>query len=423
MQGQDHTEVTIESQEPAEKPEDEVETVQHTASAPASRLATGAERFDWLALGVIILIAGLFALVARLNPQPSTSIAPIAVLSATGCGLLVTAIRKLHISKRPGLLEAALGGLFLALFQFLVAISYPNVMYSISITADQRVGFLTTWALIAAFSLLFSVVGATLGHLAFAPMRPLPPEKRRTQPSPSSSTMVDEEMKAEVPVASHSASQQRLFVGYFISVLLLGLAPTIAGYVFSAAFDYMLSINHFFPGPYPTLRLLSALLPWQIPIATNFNSNNPTTMIFFLWQLWRFPVFLGNPTMFDIQALEPYIFNGAALGMLLLTLRDQINRASEQSSIIGWPTFIFLQLFLGLILVLPADLWIVRGLEGLLQSPVIAIQIRTLHILDQATFMLNLISGPLICLGLGMLLRLFYAKRRNISQEDRMTDE
>ena len=407
MQGQDHTEVTIESQEPTGKSSDEVLADQHTAPAPTSGLKTGAERFDWLALGVVILIAGLFALVARLNPQPSTSIAPIAVLSATGCGLLVTAIRKIHTSKHPGLFEAALGGLFLALFQFLVAISYPNVIYSISITADQKVGFLTTWVLIAAFSLLFSVIGATLGHLAFAPMRPLPPAKRRTQPSPSSPTMV---------IASEPklGAQQRLFVGYFISVLLLGLAPTIAGYVFSAAFDYMLSINHFFPGPYPTLRLLSALLPWQIPFATNLNSNNPTTMIFFLWQLWRFPVFLGNPTMFDIQALEPYIFNGAALGMLLLTLRDQKNGASEQSSIIRWPMYVFLQLFLGLFLVLPADLWIVRGLEGLLQSPVISIQIRTLHILDQTTFMLNLISGPLICLGLAVLLRLFYAKRGKI---------
>jgi len=407
MQGQDHTEITIESQEPTGKSSDEVLAVQHTAPALTSGLKTGAERFDWLALGVVILIAGLFALVARLNPQPSTSIAPIAVLSATGCGLLVTAIRKLHTSEHPGLFEAALGGLFLALFQFLVAISYPNVIYSISITADQKVGFLTTWVLIAAFSLLFSVIGATLGHLAFAPMRPLPPTKRRTQPSPSSPTMV-------IASEPKPGEQQRLFAGYFISVLLLGLAPTIAGYVFSAAFDYMLSINHFFPGPYPTLRLLSAMLPWQIPFATNLTSNNPTTMIFFLWQLWRIPVFLGNPTMFDIQALEPYIFNGAALGMLLLTLRDQKNGTSEQPSTIRWPKYILLQLFLGLFLVLPADLWIVRGLEGLLQSPVISIQIRTLHILDQTTFMLNLMSGPLICLGLAVLLRLFYAKRGKI---------
>lgn len=418
MQGQNHSEVTVESNKLAEKSGDEAQAVQHTTSmptAPASSLVVNTKRFDWFAFGVVVLIAGLFALVARINPQPSTSIAPIAVLSATGCGLLVTAIHKLHTSQRPGLLEAALGGLVLALFQFLAAISYPNVIYNISITADQSVGFLTTWALIAAFSLLFSVIGATLGHLAFAPTRPLPPEKRRIQPSPSSSTiLVGEKIRAETPIAPHTALQQRLYAGYFISVLLLGLAPTIAGYVFSAAFDYMLSINHFFPGPYPTLRLLSALLPWQIPFATNLNSNNPTTMIFFLWQLWRFPIFLGNPTMFDIQALEPYIFNGAALALLLLTLREQTTGVADQSPIKRWPTYIFLQLLLGLILVLPADMLIIRGLEGLLQSPVIAIQIRTLHILDQTTFSLNLLSGPLICLGLGTLLRLFYAKRGKI---------
>lgn len=137
-------------------------------------------------------------------------------------------------------------------------------------------------------------------------------------------------------------------------------------------------------------------------------------MIFFIWQLWRFPVFLGNPTMFDIQALEPYIFNSAALAILLLTLRDPQIRASEQFSFIRWPIYMLLELLLGLFLILPANLWIVRGLEGLLQSPVIAIQIRTLHILDQFTFTLNLFSAPLICLGLGILLRLFnanYAKR------------
>jgi uncharacterized membrane protein HdeD (DUF308 family) len=414
MQGQDHTEVTTQSQEPVEKPAEEEEADLYFASvpvSPSSRSASSEERFDWLALGVVILIAGLFALAARLNPQPSTSIAPAAVLSATGCGLLVTAIRKLHTSNRPGLFEAALAGLFLALFQFFVALSYPNVLYSLSNTSDQRFGFLTTWALIAVFSLLFSIVGATLGHLAFAPMRPLPPENRKSKLSSYPSVIGEEEIKTQVPHLSDKASQQRLYIGYFVSVLLLGLAPTVVGYVFSAAFDYMLNLNHFFPGPYPTLRLLSGLLPWQIPISTNLNSNNPTTMIFFIWQLWRFPVFLGNPTIFDVQALEPYIFNSAALGILLLTLRDPQMRASEQSSSVRWPIYVLLELLLGLLLVLPANLWIVRGLEGLLQSPVIAIQIRTLHILDQFTFTLNLFSGPLICLGLGVLLRLFNAKR------------
>jgi hypothetical protein len=409
MQGQDQTEITTQSQEPVEKSVDKEQAGLYIASVPVSTASSKARRFDWLALGVVILIAGLFALAARLNPQPSTSIAPVAVLSATGCGLLVTAIRKLHTSHRPGLLEAALAGLFLTLFQFLVALSYPNVLYSLSITSDQRLGFLTTWALIAVFSLLFSIVGATLGHLAFAPMRPLPPEKKKFQPSSPSHTFGEKTIKTQVPPLSDKATQQRLYIGYFISVLLLGLAPTVVGYVFSAAFDYMLNLNHFFPGPYPTLRLLSSMLPWQIPISTNLNSNNPTTMIFFIWQLWRFPVFLGNPTMFDIQALEPYIFNSAALAILLLTLRDPHIRASEQFSFVRWPLYILLELLLGLFLILPANLWIARGLEGLLQSPVIAIQIRTLHILDQFNFTLNLFSAPLLCLGLGILLRLFYA--------------
>jgi hypothetical protein len=401
MQGQDHFEVTIESQEPAEKPGDEAQPV------PASTRATRNQHFDWLAVAVVILIAAFFALAARLSSQPSTSLAPAAVLSATGCGLLVTAIRKLRGSARPGLLEAALGGLFLALFQLLVAISYPNILYSLSTTVDQRTGFLSTWGLIAACSILASIVGATLGHLAFAPLRPLP-DRRKIPPSSPSPSGEEEEINTgdQLPTVSQKAARQRLFIGYSISVLLLGLAPTVVGYVFSAAFDFMLSINQFFPGPYPTLRLLSALLPWQIPFSIHLDSNNPTTIGFFLWQLWRIPVFLGNPTMFDVQALEPYVFNGAALALLLLTLREQ-----HDQSPIRWPPYLLLELLLGLFIVLPANLFIVRGLEGLLQGPVIAFQIRTLHILDQATFMLNLITGPLVCLGLAILLRLFYAKK------------
>lgn len=412
MQGQDHTEVTTEPQETAEQSIAEIQVSRHVEATPASRLAAGEQRVDWLALDVVIIIAASFALGARLNPQPSTSLAPAAVLSATGCGLLVTAIRKLRTIARPGLFEAALAGLFLALFQFIVAISYPNVVYSLSIQSDQRLGFLSTWGLIAAFSLLFSVVGATLGHLAFAPLRPLPSssKKESLQDSPGRD-VAENDTGVQASTQPRAVSQQRLFVGYFISVSLLGLAPIVVGYVFSAAFDYMLSINHFFPGPYPTLHLLSALLPWQVPIPVNINSNNPSAMVFFLWQLWRFPVFLGNPTMFDLQALEPYFFNGAALALLLLTLRDQATKNSARSPLIRWPIYFALATLLGLLLVLPADLWIVRGLEGLLQNPVISIQIRTLHILDQLTFTLNLITGPLLCLGLALFLRLFYVKR------------
>src|SRR5437764_9622646 len=111
MQGQDHTEVTSEPQETAEQPIAEVKVRRRVEATPASRLAAGEQRVDWLALGVVIIIAASFALGARLNPQPSTSLAPAAVLSATGCGLLVTAIRKLRTIARPGLFEAALAGL------------------------------------------------------------------------------------------------------------------------------------------------------------------------------------------------------------------------------------------------------------------------------------------------------------------------
>src|SRR5438067_11072872 len=100
--------------------------------------------FDWLAIGVVLLLAALFALLARLNAQPSTSLTPAAVLSATGCGLLVTGIRKLHTPRRPGLFEAAIGGLFLALFQFMAAMTYPNILRVLSQVSDERLGFLTT---------------------------------------------------------------------------------------------------------------------------------------------------------------------------------------------------------------------------------------------------------------------------------------
>src|SRR2546429_7743610 len=179
MQGKDQTEITT---APAEQSPDKLQTVQPTKSVPSRTPAARIREFDWLAIGVVLLIAGLFALAARLNPHPATSLAPAAVLSATGCGFLVTALRKLHTSSRPGLFEAALGGLFLALFQFMAAITYPNVVYALSLAYDERLGFLTTWALIAVFSVIFSMVGAALGHLAFAPLRPLPTRTNRLQP-------------------------------------------------------------------------------------------------------------------------------------------------------------------------------------------------------------------------------------------------
>jgi hypothetical protein len=445
MQGQDQSEITTDS---TEKSADEVETVQPTKSTASGVPSARVREVDWLAIGVVLLIAGLFALAARLNPQPATSLAPAAVLSATGCGLLVTALRKLHTSSRPGLFEAALGGLFLALFQFMAAITYPNVVYALSLAYDERLGFLTTWALIAVFSVIFSMVGATLGHLAFAPLRPLPARTTNRLQLPHANTSGEEREISAPPVEDvqvsrpdditeeaaeeqdiepipavepvHLAQSKRSLVSYLISVLLLGLAPTLVGYVFSAAFDYSLRANLFFPGPYPTLRLLSTMLPWQIPIPFSLSGSDPNSLIFLLWQLWRIPLFLGNPSMFDLQALEPYVFNGAALGLLLLTMRDQNTRSnlgrdtSSRHVFLSWPVYLLLESVLGILLVLPADLWIVRGLQGLLQVQIFAFPIRTLYILDQSTFILNLVTGPLVCVGIGILLRLLRSRQANV---------
>ena len=354
--------------------------------------------FDWIALGIVVLIAAFFAITARFHAQPATSFVPVAVLSATGCGLLVTAIRKLHTSKGVGLLEAALGGFFMALLQFTVALTYPGVFDSISFGQTLRNDFLITWTLIAVFSIIFSLAGATLGHLSFAPLRPLP--------ASSSSTASIEEKDAEMPPSKQS---QRSIISYCLTILLLGLAPTVAAYIISAAYDFTLSFNQFVPGPYPTLRILSALLPWQIPIAIDLNNGIENIIIFSL--LWRIPLFLGNPSLFDLQALEPYIFNGAAFALLLLTMYQQNARRVNQFSYPGWVAYLSMEAALGLILVLPANLWILRGLEGLIQFHDIVIPIRTISILNPLTFSLNLITGPLVCVGLGVALRIFLSKR------------
>src|SRR5205085_1906196 len=159
----------------------EVSTEQATRSIPSATLSSSQVsewRFDWPALGVVLLIAALFAIVARFNAQPATSLVPAAVLSASGCGLLVTALRKLRTVRRPGLLEAAIGGFFVALFQFVAAMTYPGVVDTLGTDPIQRQPFLITWGLIACFSIIFSIAGAALGHLAFAPPRPLPAKSR-----------------------------------------------------------------------------------------------------------------------------------------------------------------------------------------------------------------------------------------------------
>src|SRR5712692_5295713 len=160
---------------------DGAEVIEATTSSVPSSLPTptvGMRRFDVLAIEIVAVIAVLFAIVGRLNPQPSNSLTPVAVLSATGCGLLITAMRKLRTTERPGLLEAGVGGFVLAAVQFIAALTYPSVLSTLSTDEGQQLGFLTTWGLVAVFSIIFSVAGAALGHLAFAPLRPLPVKEK-----------------------------------------------------------------------------------------------------------------------------------------------------------------------------------------------------------------------------------------------------
>jgi hypothetical protein len=388
---------------------------------PASSAVDGSGGFDWPVLGVIIVLAAFFAITARLHAQPATSLVPIAVLSATGCGLLVTASRKLRTKRRLGAFEAGLGGFFVAIFQFIAAITYPGVFNTLSTNQTQLQGFLNTWALILVTSIIFSIVGAALGHLAFAPLRPVPAKPRSSQeavdvvveelPVDSVNTEVEDdtaladEQDTETTDSGNVATSRpsRTFISYLIAILLLGLAPTLVGYIFSAAYNSVLAMNGFTLSPYPTLRLLSALLPWQVPVAVGLSGSVGNFIIFNL--LWYIPLFFGNPTLFDVQALEPLIFNGAALALLLLVINERNSNSSEQSSPISWKGFLLLESLLGLVIVLPADLWLLQGIKGILQLQDIAVPIRSLQVLNPLTFTLNLLTGPLVCVLTGTLLR------------------
>jgi hypothetical protein len=413
MNGPDKPETTTSSLEDSDGT---VSPATHLDSSTTPKLYRQGSNFDWTAVGIVILIAAFFALSARLHAQPATSFVPIVVLSATGCGLLVTALRKLRTSQGIGLREAALGGFFMAILQFAVAITYPGVIDSIRISQITGNDFLITWILIICFAIIFSLAGAALGHLSFAPLRPVPvkavrdsTESRHEEEASADSTIDHETLVKDSADDSSSHQSQRSIFSYFLTILLLGLAPTVAAYVFSAAYDFILSFNQFVPGPYPTLRILSALLPWQIPIPIDLNNGIKNIIIFSL--LWRIPLFLGNPSAFDLQALEPYIFNGAAFALLLLTTYQGSTRRVNQFSSPGWITYLTMEAALGLILVLPANLWVLRGLEGLIQFHDIVIPIRTISILNPLTFALNLISGPLVCVCIGTVLRIFLSKR------------
>jgi hypothetical protein len=362
-------------------------------------------RFDWSAVGVVVIIATIFAALAHLNAQPAASLVPAAVLGATGCGLLITGLRKLRTFKGAGLFEAALSGLLLALFQFISALSFPGVTRGLTIDQASRPGFFATWVLVAVFATLFSTIGAALGHLAFAPLRPLPARASKKSIANASdedeeegeseqAEEVDEREESDevaptevAETAVQEVQPTRSTLSYIISIVLLGLAPFLAGYVFAAAFDVALNLNQYDPGPFPTLRLLSAPITLQ--------SLNLTLA-------WRIPFLPGNPGTFDIQAIEPFILNAAGLACTLLALFRLEQHQSQMTSKGARRMVLLLEALLGLALVLPADLWIAFGLHGLLQLPSIAVLLRTLQLLNPLTFTLNLVTAPLLCIVVGI---------------------
>jgi hypothetical protein len=227
----------------------------------------------------------------------------------------------------------------------------------------------------------------------------------------------DEESAEAVGQAAAAKPVRRSLVSYAIAILLLALLPTVVGYLFAAAYDAMFVLYQFAPGPFPTLRLLSALLPWQVPIHIDLSRPDAALIIFSL--LWRIPLFLGNGSMFDVLALEPLILNGAALALLLLSTYGRETPATadspaEERPLPDWPRYLLLMAWLGLALVLAPDLWVFQGLAGLLQIPHadIALPLRTLRVLDPLTFSLNLITGPLLSLLLALALRWQYERAR-----------
>lgn len=461
----------------------EQSTTEHTDEESAStptRLPRG--RFDWPALSAALALAAFFALTARFNSQPAPSYIPAAVFSATGCGLLVTAIRKLRARPGAGLLEAGLSGFGMALFQFAVAFTYPSVFSTITTVPDYGRAFLITWGLIALFAVVLSLAGATIGHLAFAPLRPLParaqkqgnidddddlddeddealeneneeqslelsitsPKSAHAQREPLATTEepadeiaeheedndeqtsatsptidddddepADEELEEEedenMLVAAAVAQPQRSLLNYTVTVLLLGLLPMMAGYVFAATYDFIMNainVTTISPALYPTLSLLSGLLPFRLTAPINLSGPNSAFIVFTL--LWRIPdSVLGNPNLFDVQALESLTFNAIGFALLLITMYGgHINGTGRRPA--PWGIFLFLEALLGFILILPANLWLLRGLEGVLQIDGMFAQLPTIHLLNPALFVLNLITGMLFCLIIGLITRRQY---------------
>jgi hypothetical protein len=411
----------------------------------AADVAQPRASFDWPALVAALAIAAFFALTARFNSQPSPSYIPAAVFSATGCGLLVMAVRKLRRKAGVGLREAGLAGFGMALFQFAITFTYPSVYTTVTTAPEYGRAFLITWGLVALFATLLSLAGAAIGYLAFAPPRPLP--KRITEPDADNeeeseeveteqsttiaSTAEKEEANPEQESGQGEAAEQneeaeqeeqevtappnevelpaqpqRSLVSYAITILLLGLLPMMIGYVFAAVYDFVMqaiNVDQISPALYPTLSLLGGLLPWRLAAPINLSSINGSFIVFTL--LWRIPdSVLGNPNLFDVQTLEPFVFNAAGLAILLITMYGSQNRRQAAP----WGTFLLLQALLGLILILPANLWMLRGLEGVLQLGNQVVQLPTFHLLNPTLFLLNSLTGTLFCVLVGLIVRRQY---------------
>ncbi|MGH2508735.1 MAG: hypothetical protein ACRDHZ_15220 [Ktedonobacteraceae bacterium] len=437
-------------------------------------------KFDWLAVGIAIFITAFFALTARFNSQPAPSFVPAAVLSATGCGLLVTALRKMRGRLGVGLLEAGLGGFSLAFFQFAMSFTYPGMFTIITTVPTASHAFLLTWGLIGLFAVAVSIAGAALGHLVFSPPRPLATaevdlanndeiteededadveeqadngeeiqivleevveETEDTQSAEAENPVVelmasetedgqDEDVEgdtnedADVEVVTSQATKRpHLLIIYLIGVLLIGLLPMVIGYVFAAAYDFTMNainVQQLFPSFYPTLSLLSGLLPWRQAVQINLANANGGFIIFVL--LWRIPdSVLGNPNIFDVQALEPLLLNATALAILLFTMYKRDSHESKPQAA-PWGVFIGLETLLGLIIVLPSNLWLIRGLEGILQFQDQAVPLPPLYLLDMTTFTLNLVTGVVFSVLIGLVVRrqyqLWTQPREEVSEED-----
>ena len=428
----------------------------------ASVVAQPRKGFDWPALLTALAVAAFFALTARFNSQPSPSYIPAAVFSATGCGLLVTAVRKLRRRSGAGLPEAGLAGFGMALFQFAMTFSYPSVFTTITTAPEFGRAFLLTWGLVGLFATLLSLAGAAIGHLAFAPPRPLPEqvaeldndeEEEEEDEVQGVSEEEDEEVETEQSIAIARASEQeeaasgqepgegeaveqgedverdereeeevvssedeeevqaepqRSLSGYAITILLLGLLPMMIGYVFAATYDFVMqaiNVNQISPALYPTLSLLGGLLPWRLAAPINLSSINGSFIVFTL--LWRIPdSVLGNPNLFDVQTLEPLLFNTVGLALLLITMYGSSGQTRRQAA--PWGIFLLLEALLGLILILPANLWMLRGLEGVLQLGNQVVQLPTFHLLNPILFLLNLLTGVLFCLLVSVIVRRQY---------------